>query len=493
LITWSVVVPTVGRPVLDSLLADLAAQLHQPASVVVVDDRRRRDTSLDVSAYPDAQVVASGGRGPAAARNVGWRATATTWVVFLDDDIRLTARWSDDLLADVGEADSSVAGVQGAIVVPAPAGRARTDWERSTEGLQNASWATADMAYRREALQQAAGFDERFPRAYREDSDLALRLHNAGWRLLRGRRFVQHPVRAEDFWVSVRVQRGNSDDALMRALHGPQWHALAGCPRGRFRWHVVASLTALAAMLAAMGRRRRIAAATGATWLAMTAELIWARTAHGSRTRDEIIRMLVTSAVIPPVAVWHRARGWRRHRAAWQWPGPVRAVLFDRDGTLIQDVPYNTDPARVIPATGAPQAVRRLRNAGISLGVVTNQSGVGRGLISPNQLAAVNGRVDELLGPFQTWQVCPHTADDGCACRKPAPGMILAAAEALGVPAHQVVVIGDIGADVRAAESAGARSVMVPNGATRSDEVSHAPMVAPNLTAAVEYIMRSRY
>jgi beta-phosphoglucomutase-like phosphatase (HAD superfamily) len=71
--------------------------------------------------------------------------------------------------------------------------------------------------------------------------------------------------------------------------------------------------------------------------------------------------------------------------------------------------------------------------------------------------------------------------------------MILAAAEALGVPAHQVVVIGDIGADVRAAESAGARSVMVPNGATRSDEVSHAPMVAPNLTAAVEYIMRSRY
>ena len=491
--TWSVVVPTVGRPALDNLLVGLAAQSHQPESVVVVDDRRRPDTSLDVSAYPDAQVVASGGHGPAAARNVGWRVTATTWVVFLDDDIRLPVGWSDDLLADLGAADSSVAGVQAGIDVPAPTGRARTDWERSTEGLQNASWATADMAYRRKALQQVAGFDERFPRAYREDSDLALRVRNAGWRLLRGRRLVQHPVRAEGFWVSVRVQRGNSDDALMRALHGPQWRALAGCPRGRFRWHVLTTLTGLAAILATIGRRRGIASATGATWLAMTAEHIWTRTAHGPRTRDEIIRMVATSTIIPPVAVWHRSCGWRRRRAAWQWPGPVRAVLFDRDGTLIQDVPYNTDPARVIPTTGAPQAVGRLRDAGISLGVVTNQSGVGRGLISPDQLAAVNGRVDELLGPFQTWQICPHTPDDGCACRKPAPGMILAAAEALGVPAHQVVVIGDIGADVLAAEAAGVRSVMVPNGATRSDEVTYAPVVAPDLTAAVEYVMKSQY
>jgi histidinol-phosphate phosphatase family protein len=413
-------------------------------------------------------------------------------VVFLDDDIRLPAGWSDDLLADLSAADGSIAGVQGAIVVPAPTDRARTDWERSTQGLQNAFWATADMAYRRKALERAAGFDERFPRAYREDSDLALRLRNSGWLLLRGRRFVQHPTRAEDFWVSVRVQRGNSDDALMRALHGPRWRALAGCPRGRFRWHVLATLSGLAALLAAMAGWRRIAAATGAAWLAMTAEHIWTRTAHGPRTRDEIIRMVVTSTIIPPVAVGYRARGWRRHRAAWQWPGPVRAVLFDRDGTLIQDVPYNIDPARVIPANGAPQAVRRLRNAGISLGVVTNQSGVGRGLISPDQLAAVNGRVDELLGPFQTWQVCPHTAEDSCACRKPASGMILAAAEALGVPAHQIVVIGDVGADVRAAEAAGVRSVMVPNGATRSDEVTDAPVVARNLTAAVEYVMRSQ-
>jgi HAD superfamily hydrolase (TIGR01662 family) len=85
-------------------------------------------------------------------------------------------------------------------------------------------------------------------------------------------------------------------------------------------------------------------------------------------------------------------------------------------------VPYNTDPARVIPTTGAPHVLRRLRDAGISLGVVTNQSGAGRGLISPNQLAAVNGRVDELLGPFQTWQICPHSPDDGCTCRKPARG-----------------------------------------------------------------------
>ena len=65
--------------------------------------------------------------------------------------------------------------------------------------------------------------------------------------------------------------------------------------------------------------------------------------------------------------------------------------------------------------------------------MVSNQSGLARGLITPAQLDAVNARVDALLGTFETWQVCPHGPEDGCACRKPAPGMVLAAAAALGV------------------------------------------------------------
>ena len=486
---WAVVVPTVGRRALTGLLADLAGQPHRPDHVVVVDDRRHPEQPLDVSAYPGATVVRTGGHGPAAARNAGWRATGSDWVVFLDDDVRLTEGWSADLLADLGQAAGAVAGVQGGIVVPVPAERAPTDWERSTSGLQAAEWATADMAYRRLALQQVAGFDERFPRAYREDADLALRIRSAGWLLRRGSRRVLHPVRPESFWVSVRVQRGNADDALMRALHGPDWRRRANCPRGRFRRHVPTVLAGAAMTAGVLARRRQAAGAAAAVWLTMTAELAWSRLANGPRTRDEVARMAVTSALIPPVAVWHRVRGRVRHRGVSPWPGPVRAVLFDRDGTLVRDVPYNAEPARVEPVPGARQAVRRLRDVGIGVGVVTNQSGIGRGLITPDQLDAVNRRVDELLGPFQTWLVCPHPPDAGCDCRKPGGGMIRAAAAALGVPAHQVVVIGDIGADVRAAASAGARSVLVPNGATRADEVASAPVVAADLAAAVDYVL----
>src|SRR3954452_23042503 len=104
-------------------------------------------------------------------------------------------------------------------------------------------------------------------------------------------------------------------------------------------------------------------------------------------------------------------------------PGLFDAVLFDRDGTLVHDVPYNGDPAEVRPVAGARAALDRLRAAGLRLGVVTKQSGIARGLLTTDQVTLVNKRVEELLGPFDTWQVCPHGDDDGCRCRKPAPGL----------------------------------------------------------------------
>src|SRR3954471_18996455 len=100
------------------------------------------------------------------------------------------------------------------------------------------------------------------------------------------------------------------------------------------------------------------------------------------------------------------------------------AVLLDRDGTLIEDVPYNGDPALVRPMPGARAALDRLRATGLRLGVVTNQSGLARQRFTAEQLRLVNARVEELLGPFDTWQVCPHDDADGCSCRKPRPGLI---------------------------------------------------------------------
>jgi histidinol-phosphate phosphatase family protein len=166
------------------------------------------------------------------------------------------------------------------------------------------------------------------------------------------------------------------------------------------------------------------------------------------------------------------------------------AVLFDRDGTLIVDVPYNGDPVRVEPMPGAREALDRLRAAGLKVGVVTNQSGLARGCFTAEQLAAVNRRVEQLLGPFDTWQMCPHDDAAGCRCRKPAPGLVEAAAQELGVEAYDCVVVGDIGRDMTAALAAGAAGVLVPTPVTRAEEVAAAPEVAVDLAAAVDQILR---
>jgi histidinol-phosphate phosphatase family protein len=164
--------------------------------------------------------------------------------------------------------------------------------------------------------------------------------------------------------------------------------------------------------------------------------------------------------------------------------GPL-AVLFDRDGTLVVDVPYNGDPDRVEPMPGAIEAVAAVRAAGLPVGVVSNQSGIARGIVTRAQVDAVNARVDALFGGFDVWRLCPHGPEDGCDCRKPRPGMVLAAAEALGVDPAATVVIGDIGADVGAAHAAGGRAVLVPTPVTRAEEVAAAGAVAPDLGAAV--------
>jgi HAD superfamily hydrolase (TIGR01662 family) len=193
--------------------------------------------------------------------------------------------------------------------------------------------------------------------------------------------------------------------------------------------------------------------------------------------------------VMPPVAVYHRIRGEVRARRRSAADRVVKAVLLDRDGTLVRDVPYNGDPAAVEPMPGARDAVERLRSAGVRLGVVSNQSGIGRGLLGPADVRAVNARVEDLLGPLGPWAICPHSPDDACGCRKPAPGLIETAARRLGVDPADCVVIGDIGADIAAARSAGAHSVLVPTPRTRSEEVASAPAVAPTLMGAVDLIL----
>ncbi|MFL6098502.1 MAG: HAD-IIIA family hydrolase [Actinomycetales bacterium] len=493
--TWSVVVPTLGRPSLRDLLASLAAQEEQPSEVVVVDDRDD-GAVLDVSAHPLARVVAGRAAGPAAARNVGWRRTSSDWVVFVDDDVQLPPSWSRGLVEDLARCSEAVGATKAVVRVPLPEDRRPTDWERGTAGLVDAAWITAEMAYRRTALTSVGGFDERFPRAYREDSDLAIRVRQAGFQLEQGTRMVLHPVRPAPLLASLRQQRGNADDALMRALHGPHWRAMAAAgPPGRLPLHALTFTSAAGAVAGLALRHRRAGAVAALAWAVLTGEFFWRRVAPGPGTPREVTAMGLTSVAIPFAAVSHRLVGQLRARRLTRASPTGRsslAVLFDRDGTLVHDVRYNGDPGRVRPMPGAVEALDRLRSAGLRIGVITNQSAIGRGLVTAAQVDAVNRRVEELLGPFDDWQVCPHTPEDSCACRKPEPGLVQAAARNLGVRPDELVVVGDIAADVVAATAAGSVGILVPNAQTRPEEVRSATMTAPSLGRAVELILDAR-
>jgi HAD superfamily hydrolase (TIGR01662 family) len=346
------------------------------------------------------------------------------------------------------------------------------------------------MAIRRRALVDVGGFDERFMRAYREDSDLGLRLAACGHRILLGDREVLHPVGPAPWHVSITKQAGNRDDALMGRLHGPDWRVRAGAPRGRLRAHVLTTLAAATAIASFAAGHRRTARAAALAWSAGWLDFTLRRTAPGPRSASEIASMAITSAVVPVVAPvwWLRGRWSARHESVKPRQPPIDLVLFDRDGTLVVDVPYNGDPAAVRPMPGARDALDRLRRSGVAVGVVTNQSAIGRGLLTERDVAAVNARVESILGPLDVWAVCPHAAADGCTCRKPAPGLVQRAARAMRVDPARCVVIGDIGSDVGAAAAAGARSILVPTAVKHAEEIESAPVVARDLAEAVDLV-----
>jgi len=136
------------------------------------------------------------------------------------------------------------------------------------------------------------------------------------------------------------------------------------------------------------------------------------------------------------------------------------AVFLDRDGTLIVDTGYPNDPDAVVLIDGAAAALRALPPE-LALVIISNQSGLARGLITPAQAAAVAARVQARFAAegvtFAGAYHCPHAPDDGCACRKPAPGMLLQAARELYLDLAASIVVGDKPSDVDAAHNAGCR------------------------------------
>ena len=181
-----------------------------------------------------------------------------------------------------------------------------------------------------------------------------------------------------------------------------------------------------------------------------------------------------------------------------------RAVFLDKDGTLLQDVPYNVDPAKMRLMPGAGPALRSLAEAGYRLIVVTNQSGVARGYFPPTALRTVQWRLEELLAPFDVqlhgFHACVHHPAgvvapyaQECECRKPKPGLLLAAAQD-GIDLIESWMVGDILDDVEAGCRAGCRTILLDNGGEtewRPGECRTPSLVAGTLSEAADAILRT--
>jgi D-glycero-D-manno-heptose 1,7-bisphosphate phosphatase len=147
---------------------------------------------------------------------------------------------------------------------------------------------------------------------------------------------------------------------------------------------------------------------------------------------------------------------------------PKRLALIDRDGTIIVDKVYLRDPDKIEFAPSAIEGLRLLRDAGFVLALITNQSGIARGFFDAATLGRIHDRLQSMLAAksirLEAIYFCPHGPDDGCDCRKPAPGMVTKAMRDLGFRPDEVVLIGDSDADMGAAEAAGVQGVRVATG-----------------------------
>jgi len=182
----------------------------------------------------------------------------------------------------------------------------------------------------------------------------------------------------------------------------------------------------------------------------------------------------------------------------------IKAVFLDKDGTLIDDIPYNVNPDLITLKEGAAEGLQKLKQAGYKFIVVSNQSGVARGYFDEGELKKVEYRLKELLGQYQldleAFYYCPHHPEGKievysveCNCRKPAPGMLQKAAVEHQIDLQSSWMLGDILNDVEAGNRAGCHSILIDNGG-ETEWIKDTPYREPeatfsNISFAADYIL----
>ena len=317
----TVVVPTCGRPeLLDRCLSGLVSQHFERGcfEIIVVDDRPALATQSVVDRWR-GRVAARGGpvvtylpssgpHGPAAARNRGWRAARGAIVAFTDDDTVPSDNW---LANGMWAFRDDVHAVRGRIVMPLD--HVPTDYELDAKNLETAEFVTANCFCRKQVLADLGGFDERFALAWREDSDLHFRLLDYGARIvLVPDAIVTHPIRPAAWGVSLSQARKVQFDALLYKKHRRHYREKI---RSAPRWDYYLAVALILHFLLALMLGSDIGAAmAAAVWLYVTGYFCVQRLRHTSRSPAHIAEMLITSALIPPVAVFWRAVGAWRYR-----------------------------------------------------------------------------------------------------------------------------------------------------------------------------------
>jgi GT2 family glycosyltransferase len=255
------------------------------------------------SAIPIRYTTPAPARGPAAARNAGWKAANGRIVAFTDDDCIPDPRWlAGGIAAFQGGADA----VAGRVVVPIP--ERPTDYERDAAGLEAAEFITANCLVRRDALEAVGGFDERYAAAWREDSDLHFSLQERGLRVGKAPlAVVVHPVRPAPWGISLRQQRKSQFNALLYKRF-PERYRRQIRPSPPWDYYATVGMIA-AATVAIVSGRVGIGLAAALLWAALTVRFCARRLWRNSLSPRHVAEMAVTSALIPPLSVFWRLYG----------------------------------------------------------------------------------------------------------------------------------------------------------------------------------------
>jgi D-glycero-D-manno-heptose 1,7-bisphosphate phosphatase len=171
----------------------------------------------------------------------------------------------------------------------------------------------------------------------------------------------------------------------------------------------------------------------------------------------------------------------------------VNAVFFDRDGTIMHDAHYPRHPDQVRLLPGAGEALMALKRKGMLLVLISNQSGIGRGLITPEQAEAVHEKVMNCLSQFEVCldgaYYCPHAPEEKCSCRKPLPEMVLRAAHDLDIDLSSSYMVGDKESDIEAGKRAGCRTILIEHGEKPASLRVAAGYRADNWREILDYIL----